>query len=944
MLSKRDELENLVSLRKPAAVALTETWLSAEVADAEVSIAGYTLFRCDRTGRIGGGTLLYVRDDIGASLVHKTIDSDGQYEGLWCRVKFSHRGYETVGVLYRSPGAAPSIMIEDLNRFAGGGHCLILGDFNVPMIDWDNDVCKPGADQFTKDIFSTVCELYLHQHVRDSTRTTTSSANILDLVFSPRESDVTDLQILPPIGKSDHSTVSFFWRRGAPQMQPTLKRRNIWKIPFGQMIAAAESIDWKVPSSNVDVLWNHFRDVFHGLINDFAPPWKPRTHAKGPPWFDRELRRLLRRRNRAWKYFRSTGAGYEYYKRLRNECSGMKLEKRRSFEENLAFDAQLSPKRLYAYFRRRTKVDSRIPTITTIDGDIDEDAVKADVFADYYGSVYTTEESMEDFNIRTSFCVANDDITENDVIDGIKRLDPRKSPGPDEIPPLLYHKLADIIADPLANLYTASLRSGKLPNEWKSALVTPMHKAGSRSQTANYRPVSLTCVACKIMEKIIALRIQKHMEDRGLLHDGQHGFRRRHSCITNLLLARESWVAARADGYGVDVVYIDLSKAFDKVPHRSLLVKLEAYGVNGDTLRWVEDFLSDRNFSVRVNTDLSSQRRVCSGVPQGSVLGPLLFIVYINDLLERIQSPCLMYADDIKIWREIRTEDDPEILQQDLDCLMSWSASWHLPINPDKCSYMHVGRDNEVNAYHLNGRLVTTTQCERDLGVMVSNTLKTAAHTNKVCAAARGILGAIRRSFIRLTPSAFTMLYASHVRPRLEYGGLAAYPITLGEMEQIERVQRAATRLVDDFAGKSYEERLHLLNLFPQSYRRVRGDLIMVRQILRENLSPDLRLGIVLRNDDRRRGHSLMLRKFSPGRLSAKYRLSHRAVNLWNSLPAAVVEEENDDKFKRLLDLASKFILTSRTQVNVVKGLTRTFICPLLSEYLNWKLLFECIK
>ena len=121
-------------------------------------------------------------------------------------------------------------------------------------------------------------------------------------------------------------------------------------------------------------------------------------------------------------------------------------------------------------------------------------------------------------------------------------------------------------------------------------------------------------------------------------------------------------------------------------------------------------------------------------------------------------------------------------------------------------------------------------------------------------------------------------------------------------MEQIERVQRAATRLVDGFAGKSYEERLHLLNLFPQSYRRVRDDLITVRQILRENLSPDLRLGVVLRNDDRRRGHSLMLRKFSPARLSAKYRLSHRVVNLWNSLPAAVVEEENDDKFKRLLD------------------------------------------
>ena len=902
VLSKRDELEDMILLRKPAAVALTETWLSADVADAEISVAGYTLFRCDRVGRIGGGTLLYVREDIGASLVHKSTDPDGQYEGLWCKVKFSSRGYDTVGVLYRSPGTPPTQMLDDLNRFAGGGHCLILGDFNVPMIDWVNEACKPGADQFTKDIYFAVCELYLHQHVRDPTRTTTSSSNILDLVLSPRESDVTNLRVLPPLANSDHSSVSFYWHRGAPARQSTIKRRNIWKIPFDRMIAAAGFVDWQLQSNDVDQLWSQFRDKLHGLIDEFAPPWKPRTHAKGPPWFDAELRRQLRKRNRAWQYFRSTGESYNYYQRLRDHCSHLKVAKRREFEEKLAVDAQASSKRLYAYLRRRTKVDSRIQTISAGDEDVEDDADKANIFADYYGAVYTKEEGTECFPAKTALRVADDDITEEDVRNSIKRLNPRKSPGPDELPPLVFQKLADIVAQPLAKLYTISLRSGKLPAEWKTASVTPMHKAGSKQLPANYRPVSLTCVACKVMEKIIVLRIQRHMEEHGLLHAAQHGFRCRHSCMTNLLTARESWVASRADGYGVDVIFIDFSKAFDKVPHNRLIAKLEAYGVTGDTLRWISDFLTDRSFSVRVNAVHSSQREVFSGVPQGSVLGPLLFIIYINDLLELIKSPCLMYADDIKIWRELQTDADPDILQQDLDNLMIWSSSWQIPINLDKCSYMHIGRDDDVNAYHLNGWLLDMTLCERDLGVMVSSTLKTAAHTDRVCAAARRMLGAIRRSFAKLTPTAFTLLYACHVRPRLEYGGTAAYPITLGELEQIERVQRAATRLVDGFSNMNYEERLEALNMFPQGYRRVRGDLIMMRQILRGEISADLGFGIELRSDDRCRGHSFTLRKLPPGKLSHRYRLSRRAVNLWNSLPAAVVEEENMDTFKRKLD------------------------------------------
>jgi hypothetical protein len=402
------------------------------------------------------------------------------------------------------------------------------------------------------------------------------------------------------------------------------------------------------------------------------------------------------------------------------------------------------------------------------------------------------------------------------------------------------------------------------------------------------------------MEKIITSRVQVHLESQGLLNEGQHGFRSRHSCVTNLLIAREEWVEIKAEGADVDAVFIDFSKAFDKVPHRRLTQKLEANGIKGDVLEWIADFLRGRSFKVRVNGHYSKSREVLSGVPQGSALGPLLFIIYINDFLEVIQSPCLLYADDIKLW-QISSRGEEVDLQKELNRLMQWSAAWQLPVNIGKCKYMHLGRGDNMGAFHLNGVLLDTTTGERDLGVIMQPNLKTASHTDRACASARGMLGAIRRSFHKLTPKAFQLLYASHVRSRLEYGGAAVYPCTKGEMNKIEKVQRAATRLVAGVSKLQYSERLKMLNLFPQCYRRQRGDLITVRRILRGDFGEQLRSKFKLRNADRR-GHHLTLLKPSAGRLPAKYRLSRRAVNDWNSLPASVVEEGNDKCFKDRLD------------------------------------------
>ena len=263
-----------------------------------------------------------------------------------------------------------------------------------------------------------------------------------------------------------------------------------------------------------------------------------------------------------------------------------------------------------------------------------------------------------------------------------------------------------------------------------------------------------------------------------------------------------------------------------------MINKLLAYGIDGCVLHWVSDFLVGRVFQVRVDGELSAQHAVNSGVPQGSVLGPMLFLIYVNDLLTTVTSPCLLYADDIKIWRVLNDDQDPDILQDDLDRLVSWSESWEIPINKSKSKYMHIGNDLHTNAYHIGGSLLEVTKQEKDLGVVVCSSMKTAAHTSAVCSSARRMLGAIRRSFCKISREAFQVLYASYIRTRLEYASVATFPCTLGEMDTIERVQRTATRMVDGTAGLDYEDRLKFLDLFPQSYRRMRGDMIVLRHIL----------------------------------------------------------------------------------------------------------------
>ncbi len=238
-----------------------------------------------------------------------------------------------------------------------------------------------------------------------------------------------------------------------------------------------------------------------------------------------------------------------------------------------------------------------------------------------------------------------------------------------------------------------------IPEDWKTANVSPIFKKGNKQDPLNYRPVSLTSVPCKVMERIIKKAMVSHLEENNLLTSLQHGFRSGRSCLTQLLEYFEDLEDALDDGDSVDVVYLDCKKAFDTVPHRRLLSKIQAVGIGGDILGWIMSFLNERRQRVSSRGAHSQWLRVWSGVPQGSVLGPILFLIFINDLLDNIQATGKLFADDAKIYKRIKAPQDGESLQNDINRLLEWSNNWLLQFNQEKCKVMHLGKRNPGHDY-----------------------------------------------------------------------------------------------------------------------------------------------------------------------------------------------------------------------------------------------------
>ena len=327
-------------------------------------------------------------------------------------------------------------------------------------------------------------------------------------------------------------------------------------------------------------------------------------------------------------------------------------------------------------------------------------------------------------------------------------INPSKAARPDQIPCRILKELSKVLAPMLTIIYRQSLDAGKLPKQWLHANVTPVFKKGTTCLAENYRPVSLTCVACKIMEHIICTHVRGHLDRHGILSRVQHGFRSMYSCETQLVTTLQDLFTIRDKGIQVDITILDFSKAFDKVPHKRLIHKLHHYGIQGPICHWIESFLCGRTQRVMVEGEFSSQADVTSGVPQGTVLGPLLFLLFINDLPSVIDpdTRCRLFADDCLVYREIRSLQDQLQLQKDLDHLEQWSKQWGMAFNAKKCSVMTISRSQPLKMYQLNNTILAQVDCCTYLGITISNQLSWTEQATACAKKANARLGFLRRN------------------------------------------------------------------------------------------------------------------------------------------------------------------------------------------------------
>ena len=515
-----------------------------------------------------------------------------------------------------------------------------------------------------------------------------------------------------------------------------------------------------------------------------------------------------------------------------------------------------------------------------------------------------------------------DAITEEVSIDRevvlriIGNLKENSAAGPDGIPPRVLKEIQNEIAEPLTILFRKSMDDGQIPDEWRDAVVTPIFKKGKKTDPANYRPVSLTNVTGKIMERIVKETIMNHMEGHRLIAEEQHGFRSGRSVMTNIIEFNNVTTKWLDDGKSYDVLYLDFAKAFDVVCHRRLMMKLETVGIKGKLLKWIGDWLRGRRQRVKVEGVFSEWIAVLSSVVQGSVLGGTLFDIFINDICKVVvEALVLLFADDTKVARVVQNDDDRKRMQETIDKLVEWAEKWGMTFHANKCKIMHIGRNNPGYKYVMNGMEIGETTEEKDLGVWMEATGKPGKQCAKAAQSANFALGQLQRSFHYRNAKTLVPLYKTFVRPKLEFAVQSWCPWLEGDKNVLEKVQKRMVRLLTDVRGDSYEEKLEKIGLTTLTERRERGDAIEAFKTLNgfnrvdkekwfhleeDDSRPTRRNTKVTDGKEERRANVL---KEEAARLEIRRNCyGVRAARIWNSIPDAVREQKSINAFKNAFD------------------------------------------
>ena len=811
-------------------------------------------------------------------------------------------------LVYRSPNSSNenNDKLNDLLKQTEK-NSFIIGDFNYPHIDWNLHI---GGDIKSRNFIDVVEDRFLHQIIDFPTH---ERGKILDIALVNDPSKIISAQPIGNLGNSDHSIIVI------EILFEGIQGKTCEQIPdwnkadedgFHQYL---QSVDWKekIDDRTTDEAWLSFKGILHEGICQFVPS-KPRRVNNKPLWSNRHIARLSRLKQRRWNANLSNPSpeNYEKYKKAEVDCKKAVRNAKRKFEKKLSNSGNQRP--FHAYVRSKTKFRTNVGPLKVAGKLVSNSADMADILNKFFSSVFTNENTNNvpvEPTLPSRAILENMNFTKDGVEVKINKLKPSTAPGPDGITARILQTFKTQLSGPLSNIFNKSFQSGSVPKDWRIGNVTPIFKKGVKGDPGNYRPVSLTSIPCKLMESLMKDIIVDHLIENQLIKDSQLGFMSTKSCLTNLLEFLEKITAEFDQGNPMDIIYLDFSKAFDKVPKNRLLSKLRTHSIAGKLVNWFESWLTDREQRVVLDGSASTWAKVLSGVPQGSVLGPLAFIIFINNIDEMatLVSIVLKFADDTKLVQRMTTEADRANLQQCLENLCIWADTWGMEFNVKKCKVLHTGRNNPRNVYYMNGHQLEVISEEKDLGVFVQDNLKPTKQCSEAARIANFKLGEITRAFHYRDKKTFLSLYKQFVRPHLEYITPAWSPWLAGDIERLEKVQKRAVKQISGLNPGTYSDKLKELNLESLEDRRVRADMIATFKIMKNfnDVNPETwfkQVGNDPTRVTRQSSHPMNLEHRIARTEIRRNSFSVRVPIKWNNLPDYVKDSTKVSIFKKNYD------------------------------------------
>ena len=780
-------------------ITLSETYLHIGVGDDVFALQGYhDIIRRDRDG-LGGGVAVYVKESLIYKRIYELESID--VEAIWLQLN-TIQGKILICCCYRPPTDIAFWenfdSVLDNVSYHETKYVFVLGDLNA-------DFHTPNGTKLVD-----LCSRYnMSCLITEPTRITATTSTTLDQIITNAPNFIGNVSVAPPLSTNDHCTVSALLNFKVKKEAPY--HRTIWqynRADFTEFRRCLINTDFDACFANddIDIVNSQWTETFLNVARTTIPNKVITVRPNDTPWYSNELRVFKRKVQRFYQKFKKNKneIRWEAYRKARNEYQS-KLDKA-EIEYKLSLSESLSESRNSKSWWKTVKNllgkggDTSYPSLNLNNAMITDNHEKAQAFNTFFLSHSNIDLSSAQLPETDDVPARLVDIqtTEQEVSDLIKCIDTTKATGPDGISPKLLHEAGDAIVPSLTKLLNLSLSSAKIPLCWKTANVLPLFKKGDKTDINNYRPVSLLSSVSKILERVVFKHTYNYIKDNALISSNQSGFKPGDSTVNQLTFLYHTFCEALDNKKDVKVVFCDISKAFDRVWHDGLLFKMKKFGINGNILKWFKDYLYDRHQRVIIRGQASDLGLIKAGVPQGSVLGPLLFLIYINDIADLTKCNIKLFADDTILYINV---DDPidavNSLNTDLKCIEEWADQWLITFSPAKtklmtCSFKKVDYQPVI----FSTKQLTDVVNHKHLGLTLSNNLSWTAHIKNLLANVTSMSNVLKKLKYDIDRRSIETIYFTFIRPKLEYASHIWDNCANKDSELLEKFQLDMARTV----------------------------------------------------------------------------------------------------------------------------------------------------